>query len=191
MKGRCCRPLHGPPSGRDFNRHRRQRTEDQAIAALLHDAPEDQGGEATLEEIRVKFGDNVAGIVKDLSDTLEDPKPPWKKRKESYLDHLQTVSDSTLLVSLADKLHNVQSIALDREQVGEKVWDRFTCKRDGSLWYYRALGEIYGERMADSPLLRRYLRDSGRPGDGRPRPSRDRIRFVTRGAGQGPQGIRA
>jgi len=132
-------------------------TEDQVIAALLHDAPEDQGGEATLEEIRVKFGDNVAGIVKDLSDTFEDPKPPWKKRKEDYLDHLQTVSDSTLLVSLADKLHNVQSIALDREQVGEKVWDRFTGKREGSLWYYRALGEIYGERMADSPLLQRYL----------------------------------
>lgn len=132
-------------------------TEDQVIAALLHDAPEDQGGEATLEEIRVKFGDNVAGIVKDLSDTFEDPKPPWKKRKEHYLDHLQTVSHSTLLVSLADKLHNVQSIGLDREQVGEKVWDRFTGKREGSLWYYRALGKIYGERMADSPLLQRYL----------------------------------
>ena len=132
-------------------------TEDQVIAALLHDAPEDQGGEVTLEEIRVKFGDNVAGIVKDLSDTFEDPKPPWKKRKEDYLDHLQTVSDSTLLVSLADKLHNVQSITLDREQVGEKVWDRFTGKREGSLWYYRALGEIYGELMADSPLLQRYL----------------------------------
>ena len=132
-------------------------TEDQVIAALLHDAPEDQGGEATLEEIRVKFGDNVAGIVKDLSDTFEDPKPPWKKRKEEYLAHLESASDSTLLVSLADKLHNVQSIALDREQVGEKVGGRVTGRGEGSLWEYRARGDRLVVVVSAMSGLQRYL----------------------------------
>jgi (p)ppGpp synthase/HD superfamily hydrolase len=119
-------------------------TEDEVIAALLHDAPEDQGGEATLEEIRVAFGDRVADIVERLSDTFDDPKPAWKERKENYLDHLRTEDDrSVLLVSIADKLHNARSIVLDRDEHGEEVWERFTGRKDGSLWYYGELATIF------------------------------------------------
>jgi (p)ppGpp synthase/HD superfamily hydrolase len=122
--------------------------EDQAIAALLHDAPEDQGGEETLAEIEREFGGRVAGIVGHLSDTFEDPKPPWRERKQSYLDRLATEDDdAVLLVSIADKLHNARSILLDLEEHGPSTWDRFKGGRDGSLWYYGSLAAIYDERF--------------------------------------------
>jgi (p)ppGpp synthase/HD superfamily hydrolase len=120
--------------------------EDEAIAALLHDAPEDQGGEETLEEIREQFGERVARIVHGLSDTFDDPKPPWRKRKEDYLAHLRDETDrSVLLVSIADKLHNARSIVLDLDDHGEEVWDRFSGGREGSLWYYGELVKIFDE----------------------------------------------
>jgi (p)ppGpp synthase/HD superfamily hydrolase len=123
-------------------------TEDEAIAALLHDAPEDQGGEETLDEIGRIFGEKVKQIVHRLSDTFEDPKPPWQKRKEDYLVHLRTEDDrSVLLVSIADKLHNARSIVLDRDDEGEAVWDRFTGGKEGSLWYYGELVKIFNENF--------------------------------------------
>ena len=125
-------------------------TEDEAIAALLHDAAEDGGGEATLAEIRASFGDAVADIVLGCSDSLvEDPedKLPWRERKENYLAHLENASSSVCLVSAADKLHNVRSIMRDYREHGEEIWDRFQGRRDGTLWYY--------ETVADT-LLRRY-----------------------------------
>jgi (p)ppGpp synthase/HD superfamily hydrolase len=123
-------------------------SEDEAIAALLHDAPEDQGGEETLDEIGEVFGEKVREIVLRLSDTLEDPKPPWKKRKRNYLAHLREESDrSVLLVSIADKLHNARSIVLDRADYGEQVWDRFTGGKEGTLWYYGELVKIFDERF--------------------------------------------
>jgi (p)ppGpp synthase/HD superfamily hydrolase len=122
--------------------------EDEAIAALLHDAPEDQGGEETLKEIHDKFGGRVARIVFGLSDTFEDPKPPWKKRKEDYLAHLREETDrSVLLVSIADKLHNARSIVLDLDDDGEEVWERFKGGKEGSLWYYGELATIFDERF--------------------------------------------
>ena len=124
--------------------------EDEAIGALLHDAAEDGGGEATLAEIRARFGDAVADIVLGCSDSLvEDPedKLPWRERKENYLAHLQNAGPSVLLVSAADKLHNVRSIARDYREHGEEIWDRFQGRRDGTLWYY--------ETVADA-LIRRY-----------------------------------
>ena len=124
--------------------------EDQAIGALLHDAAEDGGGEATLAEIRARFGDAVADIVLGCSDSLvEDPedKLPWQERKENYLAHLENASQSVCFVSAADKLHNVRSIIRDYHEQGEDIWDRFQGRRDGTLWYY--------ETVADT-LIRRY-----------------------------------
>ena len=85
----------------------------QVIAALLHDAPEDQGGEGRLEDIRQRFGEDVARIVSACSDTFEDPKPPWWPRKEAYLKHLELAPTEVLLVSAADKLHNSRAIVAD------------------------------------------------------------------------------
>lgn len=113
--------------------------EDQAIAALLHDAVEDQGGLERLADIRARFGDRVAGIVQDCTDAVIVPKPPWRARKELYLASLAHKHRDSLLVSLADKTHNAEAIAADRAQIGDAIWDRFTGGREGSLWYYRAL----------------------------------------------------
>jgi (p)ppGpp synthase/HD superfamily hydrolase len=125
--------------------------EEQAIAALLHDAAEDQGGEPTLREIESRFGSAVARIVADCTDAWTEPKPPWRQRKEAYLAALPHKPTSSLLVSLADKTHNASAIVRDREVVGEVVWDRFTAGRDGTLWYYAALSRVFSEALPGQP----------------------------------------
>lgn len=113
--------------------------EDEAIAALLHDAAEDQGGEATLAEIRNRFGARVAEIVAACSDTLDDPKPPWRERKEQAIATARAADPSVRLVMAADKLHNATSVLREWRDVGDDVWQRFRGGRDGSLWYYREM----------------------------------------------------
>src|SRR5215204_2584660 len=100
-------------------------TEDEVVAALLHDGPEDQGGEATLEVIRARFGDEVAETVDGCTDTYENPKPPWRERKERYLAHLAHATGSVRLVSSADKLHNARAVLSDYRLLGEDLWTRF------------------------------------------------------------------
>jgi len=113
--------------------------EDLAIAALLHDVVEDCGGAVMLKEIRRRFGGRVANVVDGCTDADLDPKPPWRRRKEDYLKHLRTADADVRLVSAADKLHNARSVLTDFREIGEPVWERFQGKRDGTLWYYRAL----------------------------------------------------
>jgi (p)ppGpp synthase/HD superfamily hydrolase len=117
--------------------------EDQAIAALLHDAVEDQGGLAQLDTIRVRFGQAVAAIVADCTDAYEEPKPEWRPRKKAYIASLAHKPARSLAVSLADKTHNASAINADLRAVGAAVWDRFTGGRDGTLWYYRALADSF------------------------------------------------
>ena len=114
-------------------------TEDEAIAALLHDAIEDAGGNAVRRVLRERFGEDVLDMVEGLTDTDQTPKPPWRARKEAYIAHLAEASSSVLLISLADKIHNARSILWDLRNEGDSVWSRFTGGREGSLWYYRAL----------------------------------------------------
>jgi len=123
--------------------------EDEAIAGLLHDTAEDCGGRPVLEEIRRRFGDSVASIVEDCSDTLESPKPRWQPRKERYLEHLETAPESTLLVSLADKVHNVRSLVFEYRRVGDQLWQRFSASQDQTIWYYQSLLEIFRRRSPD------------------------------------------
>jgi (p)ppGpp synthase/HD superfamily hydrolase len=117
--------------------------EDQAIAALPHDAVEDQGGEATLGAIGERFGGGVASIVADCTDTDEQRRPPWRERKERYIARLATKPERSLLVSLADKTHNARAILDDLVVHGPALWDRFTGGRHGSLWYYGALAAAF------------------------------------------------
>jgi hypothetical protein len=118
-------------------------TEDEVIAALLHDAVEDQGGPATREEIRRRFGDTVAGIVDEISDTDAVPKPPWRERKEAYVARVRDTQRSARLVSVADKLHNARSILRDLRREGDAVWRRFTGTKEETPWYYRALVDAF------------------------------------------------
>ncbi|MBA2278017.1 MAG: HD domain-containing protein [Chloroflexia bacterium] len=125
--------------------------EDESIAALLHDAIEDQGGPATRAEIRDRFGDNVVAIVDGCTDAETIPKPPWRERKEDYVAHIAVSSPAVRLVSAADKLHNARSILADYRQLGEALWSRFNGGREGTLWYYRALVDVF--RSVESSRL--------------------------------------
>lgn len=117
--------------------------EDLAIGALLHDVVEDCGGAPMLKEVRRRFGKRVAKVVDGCTDADTYPKPPWRERKEKYLRHLKSADADTKLVSAADKLNNVRSILSDYRVIGESVWSRFNGGRDGTLWYYRALLDVF------------------------------------------------
>ena len=131
--------------------------EDLAIAALLHDVVEDCGGAPMLKEVRRRFGKRVAHVVEGCTDTDVYPKPPWLQRKEDYLKHLKNADADTRLVSVADKLHNVRSILTDYREQGDAVWDRFQGKRDGTLWYYRALLKEF-RRKKSNRLVSEFAR---------------------------------
>jgi (p)ppGpp synthase/HD superfamily hydrolase len=146
-------------------------TEDETVAALLHDAPEDRGGRERLEDIRTRFGDAVAEIVDGCTDTYENPKPAWRPRKEAYIAHVAKSSPSIQLVSAADKLHNAWSILADLRALGDELWERFTGGKDGTLWYYRALVDAYAKNSANPVVeeLDRVVREiealARRPGE--------------------------
>jgi len=134
--------------------------EDEAIAALLHDAAEDQGGRTRLEEIRSRFGDSVATIVEDCTDSWETPKRPWAERKRAYAEHARTLPPSSLRVSIADKVHNSYAILRDLRNEGDEVWKRFNAAPDDVIAYYQSLVRAYreagGGKLADE--LERIVR---------------------------------
>ena len=123
-----------------------------AIAALLHDAVEDQGGRPRLREIQRKFGKRVAHIVDGCTDSYVEPKPPWMDRKREYLERLARESDEVRLVSAADKLSNVRETLYEVRVHGDAVFDRFAGKKDGTLWYYRALVTEF-RKAGSNPLI--------------------------------------
>ena len=128
-------------------------TEDEAIAALLHDGPEDQGGEPVLAKIRRRFGHDVAETVDGLSDSMtseDEEKEAWRPRKERYLERLATEPESVLRISLADKLHNVRSMAVDVASGGEDLWNRFHAGRVDQAWYFHELQRIFERRIPES-----------------------------------------
>jgi len=120
--------------------------EDEAVAALLHDAVEDQGGADARQEIRRRFGERVAAIVDGCSDAETLPKPPWRERKERFIVSLQTAPPGVLRVTAADKLHNARALLREYRRQGEALWERFNGGKDGTLWYHRAVVHALRER---------------------------------------------
>src|SRR5216110_1024467 len=127
--------------------------ETEAISALLHDTVEDCGGAERLCDIREKFGDDVARIVDGCTDTYEKPKPAWLERKRNYITHLKDSDSSTRLVSASDKLHNTRAILAELRRHGLQVFERFSGKKDGTLWYYRALVTAFREHRDHADLV--------------------------------------
>jgi (p)ppGpp synthase/HD superfamily hydrolase len=115
--------------------------EDLAIAALLHDVMEDCG--VTRAQIAGRYGERVARIVDACTDTIEQPKPPWRARKEAHIAKVRGQDGDVKLVVAADKMHNALTIIRDRRRasVGAAVWERFTADREAVLWYYRAMAD--------------------------------------------------
>ncbi|MGI0485877.1 HD domain-containing protein [Pantanalinema rosaneae CENA516] len=116
-------------------------TEDEAIAGLLHDAIEDQGGDSTRQAIRQQFGEGVTAIV----DGCTEPNrlSSWEVRKMGYLEQIRSAPASVRRVSLADKLHNARSLLASLQQEGDVVWDRFNGGKAQMLWFYTALRDLY------------------------------------------------
>ena len=129
-------------------------TTDEAIGGLLHDAVEDQGGLKTLIKIRKLFGNKVAKIVNECSDTIVVPKPPWLTRKKKYLSDIKKKSQSSMFVSLCDKLHNGTSIVNDYKRKGKKVWTRFTAKPKQVAWYYEGLYKEFSKHLKGHKVLK-------------------------------------
>jgi GTP pyrophosphokinase len=155
--------------------------EDEAIAALLHDAVEDQGGLATREEIRRRFGDEVIAIVNGCTDADRMPKPPWRERKEAAIATARSAGASVRLVIAADKIHNALSVLRELRQIGDEVWQRFRGGRDGSLWYYRemAMALAASDQTGSDPgnIVRELVRVVGELHDvaGEPWPDRPSV----------------
>jgi (p)ppGpp synthase/HD superfamily hydrolase len=126
-------------------------SEDMAIAALLHDAAEDQGGESVLEVISAAFGEHVARWVRQASDSFVLPKPEWEQRKRHHLAQIPEADREAQLVMLADKVYNARSILADHARVGAAVWDRFAVPRERTLWYYESLLDVFDRGL--SPFL--------------------------------------
>ncbi len=126
--------------------------EDEAIAALLHDTVEDQGGRPRLEEVRRRFGEKVARIVEGCTDAFTTPKPPWRHRKTEFIKRIRIAPPEVRRVSLADKLHNARAILYDFRRCGDSVWQRFRGGRDGTLWYHREILEAF-RQAGSGPLV--------------------------------------
>jgi (p)ppGpp synthase/HD superfamily hydrolase len=135
--------------------------EEEAIAALLHDAVEDQGGFDTLLQIRELFGERVASIVEECTDSFSIPKPPWRDRKLDYLQRLEHASPSALRVSLADKLHNIRSLSSAYFRDGEEIWKRFRGGKEGTMWYYHQLSTTF-HKHGETQMLTEFDRVLGR-----------------------------
>jgi len=131
--------------------------EDEAIAALFHDAVEDQW--TSLEDIRERFGGKVAHIVEGCTDTDLNPKPPWKERKIRYTENLRNASPEVMLVSLADKLYNARSTLVDLQERGDDFWSTFNAGRDDQLWYYQSLVEVYRKNTSTRNWMLDELED--------------------------------
>lgn len=161
----CSLVLEDTSPGRDF-----AQMEAEAIAAVLHDAVEDCGGVAVLELIDARFGPAVAGLVEDCTDADAIPKPPWAERKVAHLTHLESVSESALRVTAADKLHNVRCVIAEVDREGPEVaFSRFKGGHAGTFWYYESMSALLMRRLPGSVSVR-LLADAvaqlPTPGDG-------------------------
>ena len=127
-------------------------TEDEAIAALLHDAVEDQ--DETPDHIAARYGPAVAQIVAECSGPMGEGNGSWRQRKQATIDQVPVASPGALRVELADKLHNARAILADYRRIGDDLWTRFNAPngRDDVVWYYDELALAF-RRSTSGPLL--------------------------------------
>ena len=125
--------------------------EDEAIAALLHDALEDQPQKTSRRTIARRFGKRVLELVTACSDTRPDyeggEKEPWRPRKERYLEHLKAADPGALRIAVADKLHNARQVLADYRKERDALWSRFNAGKEDQLWFYRTLVRVVTEHQ--------------------------------------------
>ncbi|MBP6177958.1 MAG: HD domain-containing protein [Anaerolineales bacterium] len=137
-------------------------SEDEAIAALLHDALEDKAEQTSRAEIAALFGDHVVALIEVSIDTPPDyeggEKPPWRQRKEAYLAHVRSTNPDLLRVTIADKVDNARAILADYLRIGDELWKRFNAGREDQLWYYENSVLAYEAAGYKGPLLEELRR---------------------------------
>jgi (p)ppGpp synthase/HD superfamily hydrolase len=137
-------------------------SEDEAIAALLHDTLEDHPQEVTRQQLEDQFGPRVRRLVEVCTDTPVDysggPRPEWHGRKRAYLEHIGRTPPADLRVPLADKLDNARAMLADYRQGGAAIWAHFTVGQEGQLWFYGAAIAAFRQAGVRSPLLEELSR---------------------------------
>lgn len=135
-------------------------SEDEAIAALLHDSIEDHPESVTVGRIAEIYGERVATIVEGCTDTVPDHAvdASWRQRKVAYLKRLRRASPDVLRVALADKLDNARAILSDYRELGDAIWIRFGRGKSGQMWYYPALVQTFRDAGASGPMMEEFAR---------------------------------
>lgn len=125
--------------------------EDVQIAGLFHDILEDVPEEYSAEEMEADFGPRVVELVRGV--TKDDSLESWQDRADAYIEHLRAAGDGSVLVSAADKLHNLLSILADHESIGTELWGRFNSGKDRQQWWYRQIYTVAAERLPGNALV--------------------------------------
>jgi (p)ppGpp synthase/HD superfamily hydrolase len=129
-------------------------SETEAIAALFHDAAEDQGGAETLQIIRDRFGDEVADLVEECSEPYVRPRAPWRHRKDTYLAAISEASEGAVRIMTADKLNNAGRLPIEYARIGHDLWDKFVASREETIWFYEAAYDALELRRGrDDPMI--------------------------------------
>lgn len=124
--------------------------EDVLIAALFHDIMEDVPEEYSPQRMAEEFGDRVVELVRGV--TKDSSLSSWQDRSDAYLAHLREADDGSVLISAADKLHNLLSIHADLDTLGDELWGRFNSGKERQLWWYRSVADLVQERLPGNPL---------------------------------------
>ena len=124
--------------------------EDVLIAALFHDILEDVPEEYSPQRMAEEFGDRVVELVRGV--TKDSSLSSWQDRSDAYLAHLREADDGSVLISAADKLHNLLSIHADLDALGDELWGRFNSGKERQLWWYRSVADLVQERLPGNPL---------------------------------------
>lgn len=135
--------------------------EDVIIGALFHDVLEDVSPDIYSEQqMRANFGDRVTDLVKAVSEDKrpDEPEKPWKERKVAYIEHLRQTTDiGAVIISAADKTHNLLSIIQDYEIYGDDLWNRFNASKEEQLWYYQTVTGVIKEKLEPGVLIDRLI----------------------------------
>ena len=135
--------------------------EDVIIGALFHDVLEDVSPDIYSEqEMRADFGDRVTDLVKAVSEDKrpDEPEKPWKERKVAYIEHLRQEADTgAVVISAADKTHNLLSIIQDYQVHGDDLWSRFNAPKEEQLWYYQTVTGVIKEKLEPGVLIDRLI----------------------------------
>ena len=117
---------------------------DLQIAGVLHDTLEDT--DATAEEIRALFGDDVVRLVTAHS---EDKSKTWDERKASAIEELSKADTRLKMLVMADKVSNLRSMAFDYARVGKALWNRFNAPISKQAWYYSGIQDALSDMQND------------------------------------------